>query len=250
MADQRNTIPNADHGPRVVGQSIMEESATQIHRLSDRLVIGDRVFHYGKAGATLSAGKVAQSAQALVTEDTVTVAHGIGTTEVTVTAASVAVNDYESGYLTVDEGTGAGETYKIKSNTATADGVIVCTLYDGLVTAWSISDTDVTITTSPYFESIVLATDGIGLPVGVPLVGVTDTYFAWFQTWGPCGVYIDGTGSALGNAIDERLMVVGATPGSLGVGYAAGYAIAAQVILDSADYADVKYQPVYLTMCP
>ena len=254
MADQRNIIPNADHGPRVVGQSIMEESSTQKHRLGTRLVIGDRVFRYALAGATnLTAAYVCGMPGALTSEDTVTVAHAIGTMTVTVTASGIAANQFAEGYLVVDEGTGAGETYKIKSNTATSGGLITCTLYDGLVTAWSTSDTDVTLIGSPYYKIIVVPTDGIIMPVGVPLIAVTAAYYCWIQTWGPCGVKIDGTSGALGNLITERQFgVSGSTAGATDIYTVggAGSAKFAEAMLDSADYNDTKIEPVYLTICP
>jgi len=189
----------------------------------------------------------------LTSEDTVTVAHGIGTTVVTITASGVSANDFAEGYLVVDEGTGAGETYKIRSNTATdSDGLIEVELYDGLITAWSTSDTDVTLIPSPYNGVIACPTDGIILPVGVPLIAVTANYYFWGQTWGPCGVKVDA-GDGGGNAIDERMGIL--SPNHAGQIYfpdtpAAGKVVVGMAMLDSADYNDDKIEPVYLTICP
>jgi len=251
-------IRGAKWGATVAAQDIYEQSSTQQHKLGERLVIGDRVFRYMKAGSSnLSAGYVVGAPCTLTSEDTVTVAHGIGTTVVTITASGVSANDFAEGYLVVDEGTGAGETYKIRSNTATdSDGLIQVTLYDGLKTAWDTSDTDVTLIPSPYKDVIVCPTDGIILPVGVPLIAVTANYYFWGQTWGPCGVKIDGTAGALGAAIDERLLgLSGSTAGALDVYKAVdsdgpGPSIVGMVMLDSADHTDTKIEPVYLMLCP
>jgi len=248
----------ANFGATVTAQDIYQASSTQKHKLGERLVIGDRVFRYMKAGSSnLSAGYVVGAPCALTTEDTVTVAHGVGTRVVTITASGVTANQFAEGYLVVDEGTGAGETYKIKSNTASdANNLVQVELYDGLATAWSTSNTDITIISSPYNGVIVCPTDGIILPVGVPLISVTANYYFWGQTWGPCGVKIDGTANALGNAIDERLLgISGSTAGAVDVYKAVdsdgvGPSIVGMVMLDSADHTDTKIEPVYLTICP
>jgi len=244
-------IRGARWGATVAAQDIYEESSTALHKLGERIVIGDRVFRYAKAGSSaLTAGLLVGAPCTLTSEDTVTVAHPIGTTVVTVTAASVSADDFAEGYLVVDEGTGAGETYKIKSNTATSGGTIQVTLYDGLKTAWSTSDTDVTLIPSPYNGLIVCPTDGIIMPVGVPLIDVTANYYFWVQVKGPAGVKVDA-GDGGGNAIDERLGIL--SPNHAGQVYfpdtpAAGKVIVCRAMLDSADYGDDKVEPVELTL--
>lgn len=104
MGDQRTTLKNAAHGPRVVAQDIMEESETAKHRLGERLVVGDRMFRYCRATATaLVAGDILTSkTTAAVIYGLALAAGAIGDTSVTLSGpASIAANDFNEGYFTV-----------------------------------------------------------------------------------------------------------------------------------------------------
>lgn len=248
-------IRGAKWGATVVAQDLYEESSSPKHKLGERLVIGDRVFRYMKAGANnLLAGYIVGAPITMISEDTVTVAHGVGENEVTITANGITANQFAEGYLVVDEGTGAGETYKIKGNTPTdGNGLIKVQLYDELATAWSTSDTDVTLIPSPYNGVIVCPTDKIILPVGVPLINVTANYYFWGQTWGPAGVKMDVSNGG-GNASDERVVSLSGAIAGAGLlpdtPVAFGSAFVGFCMLDSADHTNGKIEPIYLTICP
>jgi hypothetical protein len=236
------------NGAVVPAQGIFEESSTQKHKLGQRLQLGERVYYYSYASEALAAGKVATAITKIFDEDTVTVAHPIGTKLVTITAsAAIAAGELEEGYLVVDEGTDAGSVYRIKRNPAIANAATgVIELYDGLVRAWSTSDTDITIYTS-IFKVQESNTDAVEAPVGVPNVAVTSANYFWLQTWGPCAVLMNG---ADGNAALERELVLstavagavmkqGADPGSSAVG---------SVLRDAADNEDAKYNLIFLRL--
>lgn len=234
-------------GPvRTPGQGIYEESSTKLHRLGDRLEVGDRTFRYAHASEALTAGKLCTIAMDTDAEDTVTVAHPAGTTEVTVTAAStITKNQYEDGYLVVDEGTDAGSTYHIKENDAiTSSSTGTVTLYDGLVSDWSTSDTDIMLYTNPYSVVQVSNTDQKEKAAGVPLVDVTSDYYFWLQTRGPAGVLQD---EAFGNATGERVAAIGSgTAGAVEAADATAEAIVGEVLLDGADTEADKYYLINL----
>jgi len=241
----------ASHGVTVTGQSIYEESSTAKHKLGERLVLPDgRVFYYAKASEALTAGKLVTAKPVLNQEDTVTVAHPAGTTQVTVTAASAITKDqFKEGYLIVDEGTDAGSIYKIKSNEAIASGETgTVTLYDGLVTAWSTSDTDITMVTNLFYNVQESNTDQIELPLGVPLIDVTSGYYFWLQTWGIAPVLQD---EAFGNNAAQRLVTIGSgTAGAVEAYDAACEALVGQIVLDGAATEDAKYYPILLQCMP
>jgi len=241
----------ASRGVTVTGQSIYEESSTAKHKLGERLPLPDgRVFYYAKAGEALTAGKLCSAQVDTDAEDTVTVAHPAGTTEVTITAASAITKDqYKEGYLIVDEGTDAGSIYKIKSNEAIASGSTgTVTLYDGLVTAWSTSDTDITLVTNLFYKVQLANTDQIELPLGVPLIDVTSGYYFWLQTWGVAPVLQD---EAFGNNAAQRLVTIGSSVSGAVEAYdAACEALVGQMILDGADSEDAKYYPILLQIMP
>jgi len=237
------------YGMFVPKHGVYTESETQAHPLGTVLRLGGRTFVYAQASEALSKGKLTTQLQTTFTEDTVTVAHPAGTRKVTITAsAAISADQLVGGLLVVDEGTGAGESYLIKSNPAISNGATgVIELHDGLMTAWATADTDITIYTSPYRvqES---NTDQIETPAGVPLISVTDEYYFWLCTWGPVGVLIDATGT-FGNATNERVgCISGAVAGAVAKLDAAGEAPVGYTMGDAADYTDAQYAAFYLTL--
>lgn len=248
LGSQRN-VPSGEGnrlgGSVVPAQGIHEESSTKKHPLGTRLQLGERVFYYSQASEALSPGKLATALPTVFTETTVTVAHPVGTKKVTITAsANIAAGQLEDGYLVVDEGTGAGEVYKIKSNpaiTSAATGEIE--LYDGLVTAWSTSDTDLRIYTSP-FRVQESNTGQDEAPAGVPHVSVTDEYYFWLQTYGPAPVLMDET---TGDTAATRTLTIGSgTAGAVEAIDAIGEAYVGDVILEDGDETDARYALVDL----
>jgi hypothetical protein len=236
---------NSLGGNVVPAQGIYEQSATALHKLGDRLQLGDRVFYYSQASEALAVGKLNTQFPTVITEDTVTVAHPIGTRQVSITAsATVVAQELAEGYLVVDEGTGAGEIYKIKSHPAITSGAVgVFTLYDPLLTAWATADTDVTIYGSHYRvrESNTAQTESAA---GVSLISVTDEYYFWNQSYGPASVLFD---EAAGNAAGTRGLTIGSsTVGAVEAIDAIGESFVGEVIQAAADEADAKYALVNL----
>ena len=227
--------------------SIYLESENQKHPLGSILVVGGGTFRYCVSTEALSPGKLCTARMDSDAEDTVTVAHPIGTTQVTITAASaITANQYAGGQLIVDEGTDAGHVYNIKSHPAigsASTGVI--TLYEGIITAWVAANTDIVLVESMYAvqES---NTDQIETPVCVPRIAVSSGYYFWGQTRGQTCVLQD---EAAGNNTAERLLTVGSsTAGSVESMDASGEALVGMRLFDGADDEDAKYQPVMLLM--
>lgn len=247
---------------KIYNQGLYEVSSVKKERLGTLRVLDDgRAFVYAKAGANISAGLFCAAAITTpVHEDTVTVAHPAGTKRVVVTASGVTANQFEDGYLIVTEGTGAGEMYKIKANTATGGagtGKIYVYLYEGLATAWDTSDTDVDLYPNPYNGVIPNPTDAQQLPVGVAVRSVSSGYYFWLQVAGFAPVKIDTAGGAAGQELDEKLVIpstnhagqgrIIASP-TLGNGdYGNAYPVLGWVVKE-ADVADDTVTLVKLTL--
>ena len=244
-------------GPTVVAQDIYEISETPKARLGDSLRIDQRVFHYAQAGAAaLVAGKLCESAAfagslSVVEMDLVVPTEGaVGTYTVYATANAtdaVTANQFAEGYLYVYSGSaaqGVGQTYKIRSHTAAAaGGLITITLYDKLIVLISTSAT-VGLISNLYKSVLTQATTSVGIPVGVPLLAVTASYYCWLQTWGPCNVLKAGT-----SARNTQAVVATAAAGAVGIQVAAG----SSVILPQVGYsmdtaANTKYGLVFLQL--
>jgi len=199
-------------GPK---QGLYEISSEAKHRLGERLVLSDgREFVYCKAGSSnLSAALFHTYITTPTHEDTVTVAHTAGTTEVTITASGVSANDFAEGYLVVTDGT------KV-------------VLYDPLITAWDTSDTDVDLYPSPYNGLVVNPTDAQQRPVCVTIRPVTAAYYFWGQVKGWAPVKIDTGGASAGQELDEKLVIASTNH--------AGQGMIKDPTASNGDYANVN----------
>ena len=202
-------------GPK---QGIYEQSSVKVHNLGDRFELSDgREFVYCLNGAVELAPALLNTVISTPThEDTVTIAHPIGTTTVTVTAGGISANAFAEGYLIVTGGTGIGEMYKIKGNTATVSGLITVDLYDPLATAWVIANTDVDLYINPYNALVVNVTDAQQKPVCVTLRTVTIAYYFWGQVKGFAALQLD-VNSAAGLELDEKYIQASTNHAGLGM---------------------------------
>lgn len=233
-------------------QPLYGESASQKERLGTIRELEDgQVFAYCKNGAVaLAAGAVCASViTSGMNEQTVTVAHAIGTKQVTITdsGSGTSANAYKDGTLVVTAGTGIGQSYKIAGNeAAAASATFTVQLQEGLATAWSTSDTDVTLYKNKYNGVVVNPTDGQQLPVCVPQRIVTANYYFWGQILGDGAMLIDANAESVGLELDEKLI----RPSLNHAGYGfidgapdatailAGYRHTLGYIIDEADITD------------
>jgi len=238
------TVPRNRRATSLVtmpAHGVYEESATREHELGSVLFLDGNEYRYAKASEALSPGKLATVVVDSDREDTVTVAHGIGTRKVTVTAASaITANQYQDGFLVVNDGTGAGRKYCVESHPAIGNGETgEITLKDPLDAAWAVADTDVTLYTSMY----VVQESNTGqkeCPMGVPEISVTSGYYFWLQVRGFLQILTD---EVFGDATNGRVATIGSsTAGSVEAQDAQGETIAAQVYL-AGDTTDAEYHP-------
>lgn len=240
-------------GKHGVGQSIYAQSATPKEKLGSRLKLGPRTFYYAEAGEGLTIANMTAFNVTLNEEDTPTVAHGIGTTELTVTAAATITRDqFAQGMLWVHDDSGGdspeGDQYVIKSNKAIASAATgVVTIYEpGLVTAWAtIANMDITFGTNPFYD-VKQAAAATASGAGIPLLDISSGYFFWLQTYGPAVVLIK-TAANSGAAAAEQAMAID-TSGDL-IKAIAGDAISAISLRTTADTVTENgdYGYVFLT---
>ena len=216
-------------------QSIYAESKTQKYRLGERLILGDRVFHYASAGAALDQGYLLEAAilgGAVTTAqvDLVNAAAAVGDKTLTLTTGTTAQTKdrFRDGYASVVSDTnahGAGVMYKIKSHPGqAAAGALVFTLYDAIVKAIT-TDCRISLTANLWARVKQTAvTTAVGMPVGVSLIDVTSEYYFWCQTWGPVSMLTGSTqlvDSALIRGLEDGESDIQATNGiTPEIGYA------------------------------
>ena len=188
----------------LAAQDLFTDSTLQVHGLGQRAETTDgRGFRYMKIGAVATvAGKLYQAAAEDTTNMTLSGGHSLGitalgATTITLTnSITLTANKLAGGYLSVNVTPGAGQLYKIKSNTGvTAAAGMVITLEDPLRVALTASS-KVIFLPSP-FDGIVItpasATAGI---VGVPPAIIAASDYAWIQVSGACSCLFTGTGVA------------------------------------------------------
>ena len=174
-----------------------------------------RVFRYVETGASdIAAGAVVQAAAGTAAhdKDLIVVAAAAGATTVTINTSGTYTEDqYKDGYMYINSGTGAGEVYRIKSNTAVSGATgMVLTLdeLDGLVTALTAgsSNCEVGLSTNPYKDVIISPTTVSNVAIGVAPTPLTANYYGWIQTWGPASVLANAAG-----VIGQHVRVGGAS---------------------------------------
>lgn len=169
------------------------------HPLGSVMVFADgRRFAYGRAAGTeIATARLCQQTlnHADYDELAVPTARAIGDRAVTVTngATAITVDLFKDGYLNVEDDTGEGYLYTIESNTADAgSGTVTVNLRESLQVAWTTATT-VNLFANPFGRVIVHPSPATAFLVGVTPRVVTASDFAWFQTWGPASVRVEGT---------------------------------------------------------
>ena len=203
----------------ITAQDLYTDSSIQYQTLGQRAETTDgRAFRYVKVGVTATVpGKVYQSAAEDTTNQTLSGGHSVGitalgSTTITLTnSITLAANLIAGGYVSVNVTPGAGQLYKVKSNTAVsaATGMVI-TLEDPLRVALTASS-KVIFLKSPYDSIVVAPTTATGVIVGVAPSIITGAQFGWVQTYGPTSCLFTGTGVP-GGAVGY---LVGGTSGSL-----------------------------------
>lgn len=171
--------------------SVNSSSAEQ--NLGERVNLADgRVFKYGICnGSTAGAPGKLQLAPAHITDhdNMACAAAAIGSTQVTVTPAGTggAANIYAEGYLVINDNTGEGTTYKVKSHGAiTASTAFVVNLFDPIAVA--LDSTSVACLMHNTHNLFIAGTSATTLAAGVPLVNIPTSNYGWLQTRGLAGV--------------------------------------------------------------
>ena len=200
MADERYA-EFMEETPKIWLQSLFEESSTQKYPLgTERLLSDGRVFVYCEVGAAnLAVGKLVQGeaieanhANINVANVANAVANATRLATVTLSNANLAANAYAEGFMNVEDGTGLGYAYKVKSHpAANANADVVVTLYDKLRA--NLTSAHVTLVKHPCRDVIVTPAAATQKIVGVPVAVMTANYFGWIQKKGPASVLVAGT---------------------------------------------------------
>jgi len=256
---------------------VKECSSTRKHPLGTRLVLPDgRVFHYAKNSTViLAVGKLVCSPAVdgdenvdLVPSAAITTAATNATIVGTMSTASatVAKNRFDSGYMYVNTGTGAGQVVQLATtgNDAggSSTGATVKIYFEDenyLSVAVDTSSSKLGLVQNPYRDLVVCpqyATYSVvSRPAGVPIATITVSYYFWLQTWGPCPVLMGATpvegeiimqgGTSTGAAGEATVRAVSTSATGEGV----KLDLPSVGVVMSGD-TDAQYALVYLMIAP
>lgn len=179
---------------------VYEFGSSQIWPLSTRLQIGDRVYKYNLVGSVNgAAGKLYQPAAIESNGDVTDMAVDVpaaGARQMEVTNGSntaITADEYADGWAHVNDDTGEAYAYQIRANDAIATSVAgTIYLYDQIQITFGAGAT-VSLTHSPYYQSIIHPSPPTSLVTGVMPGIVTAANYGWLQTWGPAAVLQQGT---------------------------------------------------------
>jgi len=225
--------------------------------LGTRMVFDDGRVYYRclVGGTTLEAGTLCMAKAADASADmdlTVALAAAVGDTTITVDleAGAVAKNAFEDGYIYINDADGEGHTYKILSHPAAAGSdELIVTLYssDPVAEALVLNTSLAGLVANPYNGVIVHNTTRTNPIVGVAATQITNAYYGWLQTWGPCCVL---TGAAVGVLGDQAMPAD--TSADHGHGEVHDMTAANQLVGTWANVAavDTDYGFIFLTIAP
>lgn len=209
---------------------LFSDNATQGANLGDRIRSADgREFVYAQVGATAWVpGKVYQSTPIVANHQNmvcVTPFPATGGNSISATLGGTAstLAQYGNGYCFVNDGTGAGQTFFVKTNTAqsTTTGTVVITIEDPIITTLD-TTSRISLMPNKYANTIIQPTTPTNAVAGVAVYPVAATDFGFLQTRGICAVLNDaGTTVGLGLMPSTNtagaLMTVAATGAQVGL---------------------------------
>ena len=176
-------------------------SSTQEYNLGAKAVTPDgRAFRYCLVGGTsLVAGKLYDGPATVTNHTNMAVVSGAaGSNEIVVTLGGTAatLNQYAGGVIVINDKTGQGFTYSVKSHPAqtTTTGNLTVTLdeEEKVVTALD-TTSQATLIANQYNGIIIHADTETGVPVGVAVTQVTNAKYGWIQTRGPVSCLCNAT---------------------------------------------------------
>jgi len=230
-------------------QTPKQISSTRKHEVGEvRYTADGRAFIYAKDGGSgLTAGKLAV-AKAIdstwMNETGSAVATGEKQLTLTITAANAAIdeNEFANGWLQINNGVAAGDSYKIEANTAVASSgtSITLSLAEPIRGTALTTGSYFTLVHNPAYE-VSHTTTQASTPVGVPLVDVTADYYAWLQTDGVAAVLIEGT-----PAVGAKLTISAGVSGAVKQ-FATAEDPVIGVVFGTAG-VDTHYKPVRLSI--
>lgn len=204
---------------KLTEQDILDVSTVQTFPLGELGTGADgKEYRYAKYGATVTPGVTLSAAPNVANHldraPGADVAVGADTITVVLGATAVAQDAYAGGTLLVTDGSGEGQQFRIKGNTAAGSGGTTTVKIYGKVATALVASADSTVSLYPNkFNGVTVDTTVALRRVGVSTVGGASGSYAWVQVKGAAGVLISGATTAIADPVIPIVTVAGAVGG-------------------------------------
>jgi len=202
--------------PGTIGGTLLSgvetQSATPLHPIGSRYVLSDRVFRYShikKDVNVITRGSVAVSYNTASIEKGTSIGaitNGSSVLEWTVIQREITTDQFANGYILMQGGFVKG----IESHGAAKKDTVVKLNLKEPITQATTATGNYGILCEGLYSNVMepsYGNTGPGLIMGVPIADFDGDYYAWLQTWGPCGV------KATVPTLNDTGQVTGTTPG-------------------------------------
>ncbi len=166
-----------------------------------------RSWRYSLAGAgNLARGKLYSSAVTIGNHINLSFASAPADLAKSVTVilggTLVTANQYQDGWLNVQDGTSEGRAYPIEGHPGqtTVTGNLVVDLKEQFATLGAVAESNVNLVYNRWAGVLISSTDQADAVAGVPNVAITLAEYGWLQTYGPCPTWQDET-TAIGSGV-------------------------------------------------
>ena len=229
------------------------EGASQLFPLGTELHQGENAYRYVQMNGAVTAGKLVQQPAGIVanhSQNTTTATTAVTTTDTTDISIETAgdtdltLNQYQDGYLFINDAAGEGQSWKVKSHPAHNHGddpSVVITVYGRLTTALATTSEN-TLVANPYKDVIVAPATETGAVIGATVIDMTDDYYGWVQFKGPKAMLISNAALVQGqNVVRSTNDAGGVQAAASDILYPVGQCMASTVV-------DTEYAMVWLSI--
>ena len=229
------------------------EGTTQLFPLGTELHQGENAYRYVFMGGAVTAGLLVQQPAGIVanhSQNTTTATTAVTTSDTTDISIETAgdtdltLNQYQDGYLYINDADGQGQSWKVKSHPAHNHGddpSVVITVYGRLTTALATGSKN-TLIANPYKDVIVAPATESGAAIGATVIDSADDNYCWVQFKGPKAMLVSNAVLVTGQNVVRSTTDAGAVQAAPSdILYPVGQCMAGTVV-------DTEYAMVWLNI--
>jgi len=198
-----------------VRQDYDEASDTRHYNIGSRMVVDDRVFHYGCAGNTLNCGLGAFNAitqhvsfalVAIAAEGAYSLVVTVGGGDGVLGNGNIAEDELKGGYIIIwPADMSECMNRRVVGNTEVTGGGDMTVTLDRPLSGALVGTDHAEIMASPYLNVQTAAPAfGFHSVVGMPPIAATVGQYLWLQTWGPVWITPGGAGTLSVGFLNRR----------------------------------------------